>query len=499
MRGPLERLLQSVATALGLCLVPRGEASLSDLRVRPDYAIEIDRAICGHLEVKAPGKGANPAVWKPTSHDARQWEKLKLLPNVLYTDGNEWALYRDGVRVGNLVRLRGDVRTSGSRLAPPDSELARVLAAFLRWSPTPPRTLNQLVRSVAGLCRLLREEVAEALIRERTSEEAIPFTHLAADWRELLFPEATDAEFADGYAQTVTFALLLARVEQVEFAGRSVGEVARLLGREHSLMGRALDVLTDPSVNQLAVSVDTLVRVIGVVDWDKLQSPHRDPYLYLYELFLEVYDPELRRQTGSYYTPAEVVAAMVRMTDELLRRRLGQPLGYASDQVVVVDPAMGTGTYLLDILERAADAVVEEEGAGSVGPRLRRMLRRVIGFEKQTGPYAVAQLRMHAGFRRHRTEVPPDGLRLFLADTLDNPYGEEAHIFASLEPIARSRQAANKIKRDEPVMVVIGNPPYHERAKDLGGWIEQGNPQAGQQPPLDAFRAPTTAATRRPC
>jgi hypothetical protein len=166
--------------------VPRGEASLSDLRIRPDYAIEIDHAICGHLEVKAPGKGANPAAWKPKSHDARQWEKLKLLPNVLYVDGNEWALYRNGVRIGNLVRLRGDVRTSGSRLAPPDSELGRILAAFLRWSPTPPRTLNQLVQSVAGLCRLLREEVTEALVREQESTQATPFTHLAADWRELL-------------------------------------------------------------------------------------------------------------------------------------------------------------------------------------------------------------------------------------------------------------------------------------------------------------------------
>src|SRR5215213_8438739 len=97
---------------------------------------------------------------------------------------------------------------------------------------------------------------------------------------------------------------------------------------------------------------------------------------------------------------------------------------------------------------------------------------------------------MYAGFRRHNATVPPDALRLFLADTLHNPYGEEAHIFASLEPIARSRQAANKIKREEPVMVVIGNPPYRERARGLGGWIEQGNPQASQQPPLDAFRAP---------
>lgn len=269
MRGPLETLLISVAKDLGLSLNPVGETSLSDLKLRADYAIEVDGALVGYVEVKAPGKGANPNVWPAKSHDRQQWEKLKSLPNVLYTDGNAWGLYRKGQPVGLVAEVKGDVRTSGDALAPDGSGIASVLDAFLRWEPLAPRTLTQLVNSVAGLCRLLRDEVTDALRREKATGG--PFTRLADDWRDLLFPDANDDEFADGYAQTVTFALLLARVERIDFAGQPISEIARLLGKGHSLMGKALSVLTDDSLGSLTRTIDTLLRVVGAVDWSKFE------------------------------------------------------------------------------------------------------------------------------------------------------------------------------------------------------------------------------------
>lgn len=461
MRGPLETLLITVAKDLGLTLNPVGESSLADLKVRADYAIEVDGALVGYVEVKAPGKGADPLAWGAKTHDRKQWEKIKALPNVLYTDGNDWALYGRGARLGDVVRLKGNVRTAGAALTVDGPGLAGVLDGFLRWAPLAPRSLHQLVNSVAGLCRLLREEVAEALEQEK-KQAGGPFTSLASDWRELLFPDADDKQFADGYAQTVTFALLLARVERIDFTGQPVSEIARQLGKGHSLMGKALSVLTGDSLGVLTRTIDTLLRVVGAVDWERFEpepeldlapkiakrkSRRNDPYLHLYERFLEVYDPELRKQTGSYYTPVQVVDSMIGMVDGLLKDRLGQPLGFASDQIVVVDPAMGTGTYLLNIIEHAAEAITEEEGDGAVPARLRRMAQRVIGFEKQAGPYAVAEMRGYEALRRHKAEVPADGLRLYVADTLDNPNAEEAHIFAGHEPIARSRRAANKVKR----------------------------------------------------
>jgi predicted helicase len=397
--------------------------------------------------------------------------------------------------------MRGDVRTAGKKLAPADDELLRVLTDFLSWLPQSPASLKQLVRNVAGLCRLLREEVDEALAAEKAGDSDTHFSRLAADWRQLLFPDLSDAAFADGYAQTVTFALLLARVEGIIFDDRSIGEIAVLLGKSHSLMGKALSVLTeDWSLGKLKVTVDTLVRVVGAVNWDAMDKGTDDAYLYLYEQFLQEYDPQLRKQTGSYYTPNDVVGFMVRFVDQILRERLRLESGLASYNLKIVDPAMGTGTFLINVIDRVARTVGEEEGLGAVGPRLQELAERLVGFEKQTGPYAVAELRVSEAIHRHQqTEPPAQGMRLYLADTLANPFSGERQLDEFLppslgpgstyEPIAKSLRGANEVKAREPVLI-IGNPPYRDKAKGLGGWVEKGDPKASPaEPPLiDAFR-----------
>src|SRR6266567_848430 len=224
LRAPLEQLLQEVAGALGVELVLIGEASLAALGVRPDYAVNVSGSRAGYLELKAPGRGV-PPMWTPNGHERRQWEQLRLLPNVLYTDGEHWALLRSGELVGSVARLNGDLRHAGSRLAPDGDGFIRVLQDFLLWKPNPPLTVSQLVKAAANLCKLLRGEVAETLAREHTGEETRPvFTGLAKDWRALLFPGLTDEEFADAYAQTVTFALLLARVDGIDFNGAPLSE-----------------------------------------------------------------------------------------------------------------------------------------------------------------------------------------------------------------------------------------------------------------------------------
>lgn len=371
---------------------------------------------------------------------------------------------------------------------PVDDEFEQVITEFLLWEPEPPRSVGQLVRAAANLCRLLRDEVRATLYREQRGEEDHPiFSPLAADWREYLFPDLLDTDFADAYAQTVTFALLLARADGISFEAHELPHIARQLGRQHSLMGKALAVLTERSVDQRSVALGTLLRVVGAVDWDDLHKKNPDIYLRLYERFLEQYDPELRRRSGSYYTPNEVVAFMTRLTDEILRDRMNIRLGLASENVRIIDPAMGTGTYLLNIIDRVADTISEEEGEKAVPPQLRALFKRLIGFERQTGPYAVAGLRIQQALRTHHARVPGRELQLFVADTLDDPNVEQVHIPATLEPIARSRREANKIKLHTPIDVVIGNPPYGEKAKGHGGWIETGDP--GHAPPLDAFRA----------
>jgi hypothetical protein len=490
LRAPLEQLFGEVAEAIGVELVLVGEASLATLGVRPDYAVNVSGSRVGYIEVKAPGRGV-PGIWTPNSHERRQWDQLRLLPNVLYTDGTRFATFRSGELVGRVARLNGDLRHEGPRLTPDGDDFIRVVMDFLLWKPDPPLTIPQLVDSAAKLCRLLRGEVAETLERERVGEEAAPvFTGLADDWRKLLFPGLSDGEFADAYAQTLTFALLLARVDGIAFDDRPLSEIARQLGKKHSLMGKALSVLTEETVEGRSIVVATMLRVFGVIDWEPLSRGREDTYLHLYEHFLGVYDQSLRKQSGSYYTPNEVVTTMVRLVEEILQSRMGIGRGFAADDVVIVDPAMGTGTFLLSIIDSVAKTVAEEEGDGAVSPQVRSLFSRLVGFEKQAGPFAVAELRVHQAVKaKHKTEVPEEQVKFFVADTLDNPYIEQTHLGLTYEPIARSRREANKIKRDTPVLVVIGNPPYRERAKGLGGWVEQGDDNSGTARPIDAFRA----------
>jgi len=169
---------------------------------------------------------------------------------------------------------------------------------------------------------------------------------------------------------------------------------------------------------------------------------------------------------------------------------MGITRGFADGDVVIVDPAMGTGTFLLSVIDSVAATVADEEGEAAIPPQIRSLFGRLIGFEKQACPFAVAELRVHQAVKaQHRTEIPDNEVRFFVADTLDNPYIEQTHLGLTYEPIARSRREANKIKREVPVLVVIGNPPYRERAKGLGGWVEQGDDNSGAARPLNAFRA----------
>jgi hypothetical protein len=490
LRSPLEGLLSDLAE-LALFqpgdVVAVGEATLAELRTRPDYAITVGGALVGFIELKAPGKGADPRRFKE-EHDRGQWERLRSLPNLLYTDGNAFSLWRGGKLVGEIVRLTGDVETSGAALAAP-SALERLVADFLRWEPVAPTNARALAEVSAQLCRFLRDEVAEQLGLRTPA-----LTGLAEDWRRLLFPDATDEEFADGYAQAVTFGLLMARAQGIRLDD-GLDRVAKALARTSTVIGSAFRVLTDDVEGQSALktSLGTLTRVLGVVDWAAIGKGDPEAWLYFYEHFLEAYDNDLRKQTGSYYTPPEVVTAMVRLVDEALcdPARFGVAGGLASDEVMLADPAVGTGTYLLGVLRRIAETA-RADGPGAVPGVVRAALRRVIGFELQFGPFAVAQLRLLAevaDLLKVKGTVPEDlRLRLYVTDTLGNPDEEAEYIPQILRPLAESRRQANAVKRAEPITVVIGNPPYKEKAMGRGGWVESGS--ANVAAPLDRWQPP---------
>jgi len=212
------------------------------------------------------------------------------------------------------------------------------------------------------------------------------------------------------------------------------------------------------------------------VNWHTISEDKAEAWLYFYQDFLEVYDSTLRKQTGSYCTPPEVVSAMVNLVDEALRGPLFErAAGFAAADVIVADPAVGTGTFLLGVLRRIARTVAEDQGEGAVRGAIEAAAKRIIGFEIQFGPFAVAQLRLIAELQAFMKAPPLPEPRLFITDTLGNPFIEEERLGQTYEPIAVSWRAANKIKKEEQITVVIGNPPYKEKAKGRGGWIEKGS------------------------
>jgi hypothetical protein len=346
---------------------------------------------------------------------------------------------------------------------------------------------------------LLRDQVTETLEVESVSPGRKPFHEVAAEWRNILFPVAGDQDsemdFADSYAQAVTFALLLARVDGISFEGRSPAGIAEQLSKQHSLLGVALGFLANPRWVQHLNVVGTLQRIIGNIDWSQVRAPDRDMHAELYETFLADYDPELRQRSGTYYTPIKVARAMVGLVDDVLRTRLGKKRGFAAEDVVTLDPAMGAGTFLAEVLDRAADNV-RRERRSSTNPtsHLTELSeRRLIGFELQAAPFAVAELRLHSALKnRHHVEIPREEPR-FLTNALDNPDEQHFDYGVMYEVLKDSRKRANEVKRDINVMVVIGNPPWRENARGAAPWLEaRRDPRkpvnTAARPSMDEFR-----------
>ncbi|MBZ0264144.1 N-6 DNA methylase [bacterium] len=500
LRSPFEKLMISVAASLGWKIVCTGETPLPERLGRPDFAIHLNDLLSGFVELKAPGIGASSRQFK--GHNLDQFKRFSVTPNILYTDGNEWAIYRNGNLVNTVVRLSGDIVTSGAKAVSVEDAWAieNLLRDFFLWEPFIPAgndgkiDLKAFAELLAPVTRMLRDDVVDALMDTRS-----PLVELASNWRQLLFPEASDEQFADAYAQTVAFALLLGRSEGAEPLTLNRAEEA--LEAQHNLLSRALQVLTDSGIrSELSAPIDLLIRVIAAVPLSMFSSSE-DPWLYFYEDFLTVYDPKLRKDAGVYYTPVEVVHCQVRLIDDLLVNRLNKSLGFADPDVVTLDPAAGTGTYLLGVIEHALERVEIEQGPGAVAGKATELANNLFGFELMVGPFAVADLRVSRALRDHGGTLPADGPHVYLTDTLESPDAEPPQLPLFLRPIAEQHIKALKVKSDVPVIVCLGNPPYdrHQAATiankaSTGGWVRWGNSGSGKDSIFRDFVEPATHA-----
>jgi len=497
LKSPVDQLFTAFGKIISRSIILKGESTLGDRLGRPDFAAHSDKLPVGYIELKAPGKGVNPALFK--GHDRDQWKRFQNVPNLIYTDGNEWALYRNGELVAVRVRFAGDIRTDGKGSVSEENakDLFQLFADFTAWVPLVPKNPKELAAFLAPFCRLIRDEVMDSL-----QVSSSPMHSLKREIKTLLFPDANDDQFADAYAQTLIFALLLGQMEGADVL--DLHNTYETLENHHSLLSRSLEFLTDRDARkEISTSLSMTQRVIHEIAPEVLQatSATKDPWLFFYEDFLASYNPKLRKEAGVYFTPLEVVRCQVRLIDEILKEQLGRNMGFVEAGVSTLDPAVGTGTYLLGIIEHALARVAEEEGTGAVKGGARSLTHNLHGFEWMVGPYSVAQLRISQALTKQGISLPSTGPSIYLTNTLESPHTIPPAPPLFHRPIAQEHERALKIKESEQVLVCLGNPPYgrHEAASEdnkalTGGWVRYGDDQYWTAPILDDFLKPAREA-----
>lgn len=460
LKAPVADLLTAAGVAAGLKIVTRTETRVDGVAGRPDLGVDAGGLPVGNVELKATGKGAVPDDFTD-KRSLRQWEGFKDLPNLIYTDGRAWALYRYGELKGELVTLTKNPTKAGPDAATDDDadQLLALLGEFLGWTPTIPSSPKALAGIVAPLTRRLRDEVLGGL-----SDKEGVMAQLAHEWRQSLFPDADDKTFADGCAQTFTYALLLAHLEGAP-SPLQASTAAAQLQADHSLLAQTLQLLGQEAARPaIGMPVDLLERVIEAVDPAVLTANGtKDPWVYFYEDFLAAYDPTQRNNRGVFYTPREVVDCQTRLCQHVLETRFGKGLGFGEADVVVLDPAAGTGTYPISVISHALDKAAAQLGEGMRGQTATQLASNVNAFELLVGPYAVSHLRISRILVDAGAKLPDHGVNVILTDALTAPvapgYAKQFTLFQ--RQLAAEQERASVIKAETTrVTVVIGNPPW---------------------------------------
>ena len=225
--------------------------------------------------------------------------------------------------------------------------------------------------------------------------------------------------------------------------------------------------------------MDDLAQVLGRADMAAVledfgkHTKQEDPVVHFYETFLRTYDPKERKLRGVYYTPEPVVSYIVRSVDYLLRTRFERPLGLADPTVLILDPAVGTGTFLYDVVKLVHQRLGQQGQLGAWGDYVaEKLLPRLFGFELLMAPYAVAHLKLGLLLQELGYEFQGDQrLGVYLTNTLEEAIKRSETLFAQW--ITEEANAAAEIKKEKPIMVVLGNPPYSVSSLNRGPWIQE--------------------------
>ena len=486
-RPALEALFESIGKGLTAVNEPKRVACGA-----PDFVIKHNTIDIGHCEAK----DLHVDLKKLKDENLAQKNRyLKALPNLVYTNGLDFEFYKSGQK----IRSVSIAALSGGKITPlPENfaALSNQLAAFAAERPQTIATAKKLAEMMAGKAVLIKDIMGRAL--KADAHLATELTGQYKAFKAHLIHDISAEDFADIYAETIAYGLFAARLHDTSLDTFSRAEAMELLPKSNpflrSLFGYIAGVDLD---DRIAWVIDELCEVLRACDVQALMqdfgrwTARNDPFLHFYETFLAEYNPTKRKARGVWYTPEPVVNFIVRAVDDVLKTEFGLPLGLADTskitidwdggqgksfkkqvhRVQILDPATGTGTFLAEAVKQIA-AQVKGVAEGMWSSYVEQdLIPRLHGFELLMASYAMCHMKldmMLADLGYKPTATPPR-LGVYLTNSLEEGETVAQDLFAQW--LANEAKSASEIKRQMPIMCVIGNPPYSGESANKGDWI----------------------------
>jgi predicted helicase len=493
----------------------------------PDYILTKKDIPIGFIEAKDVGDRDLAGVKKTGNKE--QFDRYKnALNNLIFTDYIDFHLYRDGVFItkitiaelkfpstGGVPNGRGGF--SGAEIVPiPENFIAftNLIKDFCATVSQTIKSSKKLAEMMAGKARLLSDVIELALTSDETHNEDSTLKDQMNAFREILIHDITPKGFADVYSQTIAYGMFAARLHDPTLPTFSRQEAAELIPKSNPFLRKLFGYIAGPDIDdRIKWIVDSLVDIFLACNVAEILKNYgkstkmEDPIIHFYETFLSEYDPKLRKARGVWYTPKPVVNFIVRAVDDILKTEFDLPQGLADTsktkikvniqatdkrfkdnirtveeevhRVQILDPATGTGTFLAEVVKHIHHKFKGQQGVWSNYVETH-LLPRLNGFELLMASYAMAHLQMdllltETGYSPP-TEGVPNGrggttqrLKIYLTNSLEESHPDTGTLFANW--LSSEANEANFIKRDTPVMCIVGNPPYSGESNNKGKWI----------------------------
>jgi N-6 DNA Methylase len=434
----------------------------------PDYILTRRGVPLGYVEAKDVG------VDLRKTERTDQLKRYKAaLPNLILTDYLEFRHFVNGEHrsTARIVEEDGNGRLRVDGAGAEEAE--RLLRNFLATAAPSVGTPRELAERMAARAREIRDLIVRTF--EQEGERRQLHQQLAA-FRGTLIPDLKPEQFADMYAQTIAYGLFAARTTTNDPNNFSRKTAGWDLPRTNPFLRNLFNEIAGLSLDErVAWIVDDLAELLRRADMAAIledfgqRTRREDPVVHFYETVLAAYDPKMRESRGVYYTPEPVVSYIVRSVDAMLKEKFGRPLGLADPNTLILDPATGTATFLYYVFRHIYEELQRMGQLGTWSTYVREnLLPRVFGFELLMAPYTIAHMKLGVLLRELGYDFGGDDrLRLYLTNTLEEGFHPEETIgFA--EYIAEEADAAASVKKDEPIEVIFGNPPYSGHSANKG-------------------------------